>query len=532
MLGDHAVNHLAIVLAAGGEPADSGSGLGIGALALILVVALLLTWMAYLYLNSRRSKAAAQEAAPSNLSPGASDDELENKKLTRVLRAALLGSALMAIIMPWYALNEPGRQEAFAEEIQELDVEEGAHFFSVEGFTCANCHGPTGGGGAVGFQESRSGVETIWAVPSLDDVFFRYEEEEIRHWIVFGRDGTPMPPNGLEGGGAMSVQEIDQVVAFLKSIQVTQQEAFEKSQGIPDRALTQIEGGEQATQTLINFQEIQIEAVNAAPGTLGVVGTFPDDLKDLLQAPGTCTEASANLVGTTCEQPGTDTDRDGLTDEAENGLTAIAAVSRAELTVINGVAGENTYVFEPQAVYDVRFDPFDAFTNGDGDLDEADALISQLETDVLLLSVVAERQDQFLEDLESGLVFLQNSLELRIWDIDFASVASEMGVSEADAKLAVGLFNGYCARCHTAGYSAGATFDQGAGTGAWAPSLVNGRSELQFPDMSDQISFVIGGSENAKNYGINGLGTGRMPAFGMVLSERQIELIVMYERTL
>lgn len=532
MLGDRGVNYLAIVLAAGGEPSDSGSGLGVGALALILVVALLLVWMAYLYLNSRRSKAAAQEAAPPNLSPGASDDELENKKLTRVLRAALFGAALMAIIMPWYALNEPGRQEAFAEDIQELDLEEGAQFFSAEGFACANCHGPTGGGGAAGFKEARSGVETIWAVPSLDDVFFRYEEEEVRHWIVFGRDGTPMPPNGLEGGGAMSVQEIDQVIAFLKSIQVSQQEAFGKSQGITDRALTQIEGGELATQTLINLQEIQIEAVNAAPAKLGVVGTFPDDVKDLLQAPGTCTEASANLVGTTCEQPGTDTDRDGLSDEAEKGLTAIAAVSYAELTVVSPVAGEITFVFEPQAIYDVRFDPFDAFTNGDADLDEAGALISNLETDVLLLSVTAERQDQFLEELGSGLAFLENSLGQRIWDIDFASVASEMGVSEDDAKLAVGLFNGYCARCHTAGYSAGATFDQGAGTGAWAPSLVNGRSELQFPDISDQIMFVIGGSENAKNYGINGLGTGRMPAFGKVLSERQIELIVMYERTL
>ena len=183
-------------------------------------------------------------------------------------------------------------------------------------------------------------------------------------------------------------------------------------------------------------------------------------------------------------------------------------------------------------MYDIWFDPFDAFTNGDADLDEAESLLSHIATDVLLLSVVDERGALFLDDLNSGLAFLEDSLEKRIWDIDFASVASEMGVSEDEAKLAVGLFNGSCARCHTAGYSAGAAFDQGSGTGAWGPSLVDGRSVLQFPDIADQITFVIEGSDDARKFGVNGLGSGAMPAFGKILSERQIELIVMYERTL
>ena len=193
---------------------------------------------------------------------------------------------------------------------------------------------------------------------------------------------------------------------------------------------------------------------------------------------------------------------------------------------------EITYEFIGQPVYEVRFDPFNPFTNGDPDLDEAEALLAQLETDVLLTSVAAERQDQFLESLESGLVFLENSLQEQLWEVDFAAVANDMGVSEEDAQLAVGLFNGYCARCHTAGYSAGATFDQGTGTGAWGPSLIDSRSIVQFPDIQDQLAFVIEGSENGKHYGVNGLGSGRMPAFGAILSEGQIELIVKYERTL
>ena len=535
MWGNDSVHYLEIVLAAGGEeaePAASGAGLGIGAVALSLVAVLLLAWMAYLVVNSRRTKASAHEPAPPNISPGLSDDQLENTKLTNVLRAALFGSILLAIVLPWYALNEPDRQEAFAEATIDANVEEGEHWFSPEAFACQDCHGPEGVGGAAETVEQRSGVDTAWAVPSLDDVFYRYSEEEVRFWIVFGREGTPMPANGLVGGGAMTVQEIDQVIAYLHSIEITQEEAFAKSEGTAERALTQIEGGETATQRLINFQEIQIEAIEGAPGTLTVVGEFPDDVKDLLQGPGTCTEASAELVGATCDQPGVDTDRDGLTDETEKALTEIAEVSFETLTVINAIANEITYGFIGQPVYEVRFDPFNPFTNGDPDLDEAETLLSQLETDVLLTSVAAERQDQFLEGLESGLVFLENSLEQQLWEVDFAAVADDMGVSEDDARLAVGLFNGYCARCHTAGYSAGATFDQGTGTGAWGPSLIDGRSLVQFPDVEDQLAFVIEGSENGKHYGVNGLGSGRMPAFGAVLSEAQIELIVKYERTL
>jgi mono/diheme cytochrome c family protein len=291
-------------------------------------------------------------------------------------------------------------------------------------------------------------------------------------------------------------------------------------------------GGESATQRLINYQEIQIEEVDDAPARMAVVGTFPDDIKDLLQGPGSCTEASAELVSTTCDEPGVDTDRDGLTDVAEVGLTDIAAASYESLTVISPVAGEITYEFVPQDVYDVRFDPFNGFTNGHADLDEVEAFLSQIDTDVLLLSVTAERQDQFLEGLNGGLEYLYESLELRAWEVDFATVAADMEVSEDDARLAVGLFNGYCARCHTGGYSAGATFSQNAGSGAWGPSLVDGRSLVQFPDMIDQMAFVVEGTENAKRYGVNGIGTGRMPAFGKILSASQIELIVKYERTL
>jgi mono/diheme cytochrome c family protein len=341
----------------------------------------------------------------------------------------------------------------------------------------------------------------------------------------------------------MSVQEVEETLAYLESIQLSQADAFAKTGGAVDRALGAIEGGEAQTQSLINRQEADIAAVEDASRQLAVTETFADDIKDLFQAPGTCTPVSAALVDAVCEKPGNDSDRDGLTDEAEVALTAIASTSMETLAVVvatppdsGGVIGYETV---PSIKYDVRFDPFIAFTNEDPatnkplpDLEMADAMLGNLETDLLLLGVTAESEDQFLEGLNFGLDFLEQSLEDRAWDVDFDAAAAAMGVSVDDAKRGVGLFNAYCARCHTGGYSAGQAFEQGAGSGAWGPSLRDGRADTQFPDIQDQIAFVVSGTDNAVKYGVNGIGTGRMPGFGQVLSATDIELIVKYERSL
>ena len=196
-----------------------------------------------------------------------------------------------------------------------------------------------------------------------------------------------------------------------------------------------------------------------------------------------------------------------------------------------------------QAVYDVAFDPANAYTNTSDDrpvpdLDEAETVLSAIEADLLLIRVTAEKQADFLADLESGMDFLETSAAVQLWLVDFDEVASAMSdqaglaVSSADAERAVGLFNGYCARCHTGGYSAGSTFEIGAGRGAWGPAITDGRSVAQFPFVEDQVDFVIAGTNASEPYGVNGLGTGRMPGFGASLSEADIELITLYERTM
>jgi mono/diheme cytochrome c family protein len=97
------------------------------------------------------------------------------------------------------------------------------------------------------------------------------------------------------------------------------------------------------------------------------------------------------------------------------------------------------------------------------------------------------------------------------------------------------LFETYCARCHTKGWSYRDSFKQPDavdGGGALGPSLIDGATVRQFPDKEQHIAFITEGSEDNKGYGMRGIGSGRMPGFGAMLTQEQIEAIVEYERSL
>ena len=529
---------LSIILAAGegAEPAAATDTFGVGSIVLVIAVVSILAWMAYLFVSSRRSRSTVKETPPPNRTPYMSDAELENVRTTKVLRAAVFAAATLALIIPAYAFNESNRQAEAADDLVDLALEQGEHWYTV--FACASCHGADGGGGAAAYTEARSGVDTSWQVPSLNDVMYRFDREEITDIIVYGRAGTPMPASGLDGGGAMTVQEVDHVIDFLASIQLPQVDVVDKTDSTVSSAVNRIAGGDDATQGLIDLQQAAIDDVLLAPNQLAVAGGLGDETRALLGSPATCTEASAAAVLTTCDDPAPDTDRDGLSDAAEPGLTEIAATSLETLTELRGT------IQVEQKVYEIAFDPASAYTNMDendrpvADLDAATTMLAAIESDLLLVGVTADRQDQFLEQLDSGMDFLQTSANAQLWLVDVGEVATSMtdesgtAVSAGDAERAVGLFNGYCARCHTGGYSAGSTFEVGAGTGAWGPAIVDGRSIAQFPSIEDQVDFIIEGSKASEPYGVNGLGTGRMPGFGASLSRADIELIALYERTM
>ena len=109
-------------------------------------------------------------------------------------------------------------------------------------------------------------------------------------------------------------------------------------------------------------------------------------------------------------------------------------------------------------------------------------------------------------------------------------MADNPGISEGQ-----GLFMAACARCHTKGWSYGQPQVMGGG-GAFGPNLTGGVELRQFPPLAGgvakHVEFVTTGSDFQKPYGSQGIGSGRMPGFGQELSARQIDEIVIYERSL
>lgn len=94
--------------------------------------------------------------------------------------------------------------------------------------------------------------------------------------------------------------------------------------------------------------------------------------------------------------------------------------------------------------------------------------------------------------------------------------------------LASGAYS--CARCHTQGWSWG---DPGVpGQGAFGWNLTGGSVNAHFPNEADMVDFIKNGSVNGAKYGIQGQGSGRMPGFGAMLTDDQIQEIVEYVRSL
>jgi len=204
----------------------------IGAVILVLSVVVVLI---FLFVNIRQSKAEVGseiELAP-NRKPYFDDEELEGPKLDKVLTYGLLGMFICAIGVPLYWLNEPGRQDG---EVKNFDVtfaKRGGALFAPTakgGFNCAFCHGEKGVGNAgvpftVTDADGRFVDQVNWKGPALNTVLLRYSREEVRYILTYGRPFSPMPAWGVKGGGALDDQQIQNLIDYLQSIQLTPQQA-------------------------------------------------------------------------------------------------------------------------------------------------------------------------------------------------------------------------------------------------------------------------------------------------------------------
>ncbi|MEO7803552.1 MAG: c-type cytochrome [Actinomycetota bacterium] len=83
------------------------------------------------------------------------------------------------------------------------------------------------------------------------------------------------------------------------------------------------------------------------------------------------------------------------------------------------------------------------------------------------------------------------------------------------------VFAQFCSACHGQG-----------GAGGSGPSMLGGSEAAQFPNIDDHIAFVKSGSTKGTAYGTKGVGTGAMPAWGEILTDEQIRLVIEYERSL
>ncbi len=212
-----------------------------------------------------RGSGKAVDVAP-NLSKYRNDDELETKTLDRTLTVAVLLASLLTIMIPLYYLGEQNRQEEFAVEFDEVSVERGEHLY--EEFGCGNCHGVDGSGGAASYVEKRSGISVTWEAPAINNVFFRYDDDEVRYWLIYGRANSPMPAWGLEGGGPMNDGQLDDLIEYLHHFQIPQNEELATIEANINSSLLRLETSELLVENEIVRQKELIQSVKDAPTKL------------------------------------------------------------------------------------------------------------------------------------------------------------------------------------------------------------------------------------------------------------------------
>ena len=428
---------------------------------------------AYLVWAVLSPKRASQEIEPANLTPFLPDEDLESRRLERVQGWALLFAAIVAIALPLYWLREPSRQRESVNYFDKNSVERGKVLFSdptMESFDptvslqCARCHGADGGGGTVPFVIN--GVSVIWQAPPLNTELLRFTEDPkcvdpdlrptltcaVTNIITYGRPGTPMPAWGVAGGGAKNDQAIQDLVAYIRSIQLTPEQAQKE-----------------AAVNLAAARTAPQKAVTAAQATL-------------------------------------------KTDQAALATARTAAQK--------------------------------AFKQPDATDAELTASCKRITQDLAAGKKVDRAQGQACRTYTAAQATVEQDQKALAWTQDWAARRANV----SDGQL---LFELNCARCHTAGWS---TFDPtvspdqpggldgvglpggggGLGGGIGFNLRDNGEIRRFGSDVEggfeSQVAFVSDGSLPNKEYGNNGLGTGKMPGFGKMLTPDMIKEIVGYER--
>jgi hypothetical protein len=68
-----------------------------------------------------------------------------------------------------------------------------------------------------------------WRAPALNTVLLRYSRKEVTYILTYGRPFSPMPAWGLDGGGPLNAQQIQNLVDYLESIQITPEDYHQQA---------------------------------------------------------------------------------------------------------------------------------------------------------------------------------------------------------------------------------------------------------------------------------------------------------------
>jgi mono/diheme cytochrome c family protein len=213
----------------------------------IFAIALVVGWLLFMLAHVKRGAVEPGDeiANAPNRKPYYDDEALEGMKLERALTMALILLVIIGVGLPLYWINETRRENGAKKLFAQTAVEVGFALFQPADsplpanpklnelhFGCAGCHGNVGQGGSTTYTITTplgATKSVTWQVPALNTALLRFTSDTVRTIIVYGRSNTPMPAWGLAGGGPMNDSQIDSLVAYLASIQITPAQAMAES---------------------------------------------------------------------------------------------------------------------------------------------------------------------------------------------------------------------------------------------------------------------------------------------------------------
>jgi len=473
-----------------------------------VVVIIVLAGVMYAVLKDRRSK----QPVPANLKPYLDDDELETTRLERVLTYAVWGLVVCALLMGYYFVTEPARQAAAFDRIEEERIEKGAKVYgpdkTPEGHpiagsaNCQSCHGPDLGGGSAKYfpKDPLTGEpakeSVTWIAPALNTIFLKYQPDQIRTIITYGRPGTPMPAWGIKGGGPLSEQQIEDAMMFIESKQISPDAAKAKS----DEALAlekTVDPAQSDGAALFNTNCARCHTIGWS-----YLGGRPADRA--LTIPGSGGFGPSLRNGAVLEQFG-----------------AVAPVQNPEGTqnaYVADLGGEQYQPVNLLITYEVKANPSDS--------DKVKTIEATPPPFVALAPTDPADKRVFCgaQPTQVRTACIDGATEFKLQRKDLGA-GPELWVADPELNAAGAVdYVEKPALLVPVRTPDGKQVTDAAGKPV-SQVLVN-------KGLMDQETFVTKGSQWQQPYGQRGVGQGRMPGFGETLTSEQIEKIVRYERSL